>query len=166
MRPALPLLLALLLALCACAHSPGPDLSYDPIAQDPAQMTVALAYAPASSTPPDAVMTLGARHPDGRRVEETFTLDLTTADLPPGAQFAYRVSRDDRARLAGTRAVIERWKAEAPRTRGAFSVTSDPCSTTPVPAEVSVWVRAAPQDTFVALVTDAPLGALAAACAP
>lgn len=145
----------LLAALCLAACAPAALPDFNPITTDPAGLTVAFRLEPTPAATPAATMFLAAQHPDGRSLREEF--DLEPVERPQGApadaQIFYRFDPDDAQRLAGTRATISDWKADAPATRGQFSVALDIAS----PVNSTVWISPSPGAPFALIVRDAVL---------
>lgn len=145
----------LLAALCLAACAPAALSDFNPIDTDPAGLTVASRLDPSPAGTPTATMTLGARHPDGRALRETFDLAEVPkpADAPAGATLFFRLKDGDRQRMTRARARIAEWKSEAPATRGQFSVALDLES----PTRSTVWISPAPGEPYSLILREASL---------
>ncbi|MEO0680310.1 MAG: hypothetical protein AAF192_07830 [Pseudomonadota bacterium] len=162
---------AALAALAACTTVPVSTLwrlsQVDILTVDAAGLRVAVKAPEALALPRDgAVMTVGARRPDGREIQERFVLapapqaeadpDLADHASAGFALRAYRVAPEDLERLDAARADIRAWKAEAgDAVQGSLSIAARACPRGPAPLDgplpVSTFLRFDAQERWFKL---------------
>ncbi|MEM1315946.1 MAG: hypothetical protein AAGI51_15420 [Pseudomonadota bacterium] len=147
----------------------------DVMTADAEALRVAVKAPDALNLPPDgAVMTFGARHPDGRSLEERFVLapalddrgdDGLAGERAPGfILLAYRVAPEDLPRLEKARAEIAAWKAQAgDDVQGSLAIRAMPCRTGPAPEgplPVTTFLRIDPEAPYFRLTGPTDLAAM------